>query len=100
MSTGEKLKETISMRNYLLAAATAALFALPLPASAAAVTAPGVMSDVSAQTVVVRPGGVRVHGRFESRERRGHRHGRRCTTETTTTMRRGREVTVRRKVCR
>jgi len=53
------------MRKLLLAVAAGALFALPLPASAAPVS-----TDLSSQAIEVGPGGVRVgHDRFESRRR-------------------------------
>ena len=56
------------MRKFAFVIAAGALFALPLPASAA-----GPMDDVSAQSVTISPGGVRVHDRYDSRrrERRG-----------------------------
>ncbi len=86
------------MRKYLIAAAAAALFALPLPTSAAPVS-----TEVSAQTVVVSPRGVGIrdgHSRFESRDRRGMRRERsRCRTEVRRVERRGRTVTTRSRVC-
>src|SRR5215216_2366826 len=55
----------ISMRKLLLAVAAGALFALPLPASAAPVS-----TDLSSQAIEVGPGGVRVgHDRYDSRRR-------------------------------
>jgi len=53
------------MRKLLLAVAAGALFALPLPASAAPVS-----TDLSSQAIEVGPGGVRVgHDRVDSRRR-------------------------------
>ena len=49
------------MRKFAFVIAAGALFALPLPASAA-----GPMDDVSAQSVTISPGGVRVHDRWDS----------------------------------
>ncbi|BAT60810.1 hypothetical protein GJW-30_1_03360 [Variibacter gotjawalensis] len=83
------------MRFHLVAAATAAFLALPLSAGAATL-AP---TDMSAQSVYVGPGGVRVgpdHRRWESR---GARRDRRCRTEVRTVERRGRTVTTRSRVC-
>lgn len=55
------------MRKLAFVIAAGALLALPLPASAA-----GPMTDVSAQSIEVGPGGVRVgHSRWDSR--RDHR---------------------------
>jgi hypothetical protein len=57
------------MRTFVLAAAVGALFALPLPASAAPVS-----TDLSSQ-IRVGPDGVRIgHDRFDSR-RRDRRRG-------------------------
>jgi hypothetical protein len=83
------------MRFHLIAAATAALFALPLSASAATVSP---ATDISAQRVEIGPGGVHVHRRWESRARRMNRP--RCETVVRTVERRGRMVTTRTRVCR
>ena len=86
------------MRNLLLAVAAAGLFALPLPATAGSAVP---STDISSQSVRIGPGGVRVHGRFESRERRERRSERRCVTERTTrTTPSGRVIRETRKVCR
>ena len=85
------------MRFHLIAAATAAVLALPLSAGAAPL-AP--TTDMSAQSVYVGPGGVRVgpdHRRWESRSARRDRP--RCRTEVRTVERRGRTVTTRSRVC-
>ena len=53
------------MRAFAFAVAIGALFALPLPASAAPLT-----TDLSSQAIEVGPGGVRVgHDRYDSRRR-------------------------------
>ena len=84
------------MRFHLIAAATAAVLAMPLSAGATTL-APA--TDMSAQSVYVGPGGVRVgpdHRRWESRSAR---RDRRCRTEVRTVERRGRTVTTRTRVC-
>lgn len=88
------------MRFNLLVAAAAALLALPLSAQ---VSNAAPVTDISAQSVTVGPGGVRVgdgHRRWESRrERRMDR--RRCVTERTTrTTPSGRVIREKRTVCR
>lgn len=53
------------MHRFVLAVAAAALFALPLPASAGPLS-----TDLSSQSIEVGPGGVRFgHERLESRRR-------------------------------
>lgn len=89
------------MRTFAIAAAVAALFALPTaPASAAPVA-----TDVSSQSIQIGPGGVRVHDRWDSRRRSDRRmdrrSDRRCRTEVTERVRpSGRVVRERRTVCR
>ena len=60
------------MRQLAFAVAAAALFVLPLPASAAPLS-----TDLSSQSIQVGPGGVRVgHDRWDSRRRDRRVHDR------------------------
>lgn len=59
------------MRSILFAVAAAALFALPVTASAGQA---GTTTDISSQSIQIGPGGVRVgHDRWDSRRRDGRR---------------------------
>jgi hypothetical protein len=85
------------MRKFLLAAAAGALLVLPLPASASSADP---VTDVSAQTVRVGPGGVTIRDRHRRGESRRARRGRdRCVTRTVTRFVDGRRVTRRTRVC-